>query len=324
MRVAVAVAVLCRLAFAPAIARADDVAKAEQAFNQGLAEMLVGRYDVACPLLAESHRLDPAAGALFTLAECESRWGKVTSAFIHFEQYLQAYARMTEEQRAEQGDRDRLAREQQTGLTLRAAHLTLVQPGETPPEAQVRDNGALLGTSSLGVPLTVDPGEHVITVEAPGRRTFERRFTLAPGANERIELALGEPVAKAVEPDAPRATPPARDEGASAQTVAAYATGGLGLAGLMVGAIAGAAALSEKDTVNEHCPELTCDAEGLEAVDDGRRLALVSTIGFAVGAAGVASSVVLLLTEPDDADGAAALAVMPGRDGTGASLVVRW
>ena len=48
-------------------AAAQDVASAEALFDRGLAGMRAGNYEVGCPALSESYRLDPRPGTLFTL-----------------------------------------------------------------------------------------------------------------------------------------------------------------------------------------------------------------------------------------------------------------
>jgi len=42
--------------------------------------MEAGNYAAGCPALAESQRLDPRAGTLFTLSQCEVQWGRVATA----------------------------------------------------------------------------------------------------------------------------------------------------------------------------------------------------------------------------------------------------
>jgi hypothetical protein len=88
-----------------------------------------------------------------------------------------------------------------------------------------------------------------------------------------------------------------------------------------VGIVGGVAALSSKSTLDEHCQGAICDHDGKTAADSAKSSALVSTIGFAVGAVGLASGVLLLLTRPR-ARSAAALVTTPlvGIDPHGATL----
>ena len=64
--------------------------------------MLAGRYDTGCPELAESYRLDPAPGTLFTLAECERKGGNIATALARYDDYLQLFNRMSPDEQAHQ------------------------------------------------------------------------------------------------------------------------------------------------------------------------------------------------------------------------------
>ncbi len=81
----------------PAALWAQD--RAAALFDQGLADMLAGKYDTGCPALEESYRLEPMAGALFTLAECEAQWGKSPAALEHYEQFVASLTEMQQAQR---------------------------------------------------------------------------------------------------------------------------------------------------------------------------------------------------------------------------------
>src|SRR3954465_13628820 len=67
---------------------ADDPAAAEALFNRGKADMDAGRYEAGCKAIAESQRLDPRPGGLFTLAVCETQGGRIASAMTHYGDYL--------------------------------------------------------------------------------------------------------------------------------------------------------------------------------------------------------------------------------------------
>src|SRR4051794_16280293 len=72
----------------PTAAAAQDIAAAEALFESGLADMQAGRYETGCKALAESQRIDPRGGTLFTLATCEARWGRIATAVTRFGDYL--------------------------------------------------------------------------------------------------------------------------------------------------------------------------------------------------------------------------------------------
>jgi len=292
-------------------ADAQELAVAEALFGRGLEDMLAGRYETGCPALEESLRLDPRPGTLFTLAECEGKRGRLATAVTRYEDYLSVYSRMTPDQQSKQRGRGELAAERKAELAPQVPRLTLVVPPDAPSDVTVKRGAVVLARPSLGIALPVDPGEHVIVTEAPGRAPVTTSFTIAAGEVKSITLEVGRPLAgggldRGGEP-APRlsaAAPAERvapGDGPGGRRVAAYVAGGVGVAGLALGSVAGGLALGQKGTVEDQCnPEsLVCTQEGKDAVDTGQTLGLVSTIGFGVGLSGVVLAVILLATEGD-------------------------
>jgi len=278
-------------------AMAQDSAAADALFDKGLSEMKAGQFDTGCPKLAESHRLDPRAGTLFTLAECEAQGGKLASALVHYEDYLRVFARMSAKERAGQRGREDVAKEAIARLTPEVPTLALRLPPGAPPDAVVVRNGTRLGSAALGVPLPVNPGEQHVVVELDGRRS-EQRIAIAKGEKKELVLELPAPeqVAPASAPPAAAApSAPARPT-KSRSNALAYVAGGIGLAGIAVGSVTGAMVFGKKGTIDDHCDGKACDQQGLDAADSAKTLGLVSTIGFGVGAVGLATATVLLLT----------------------------
>ena len=71
---------------------------------------------------------------------------------------------------------------------------------------------------------------------------------------------------------------------------------GTGIAGLVTSGIAGGLVLDAKSTAAAHCDRFnTCDPDGLAAAARGRTAGLVGTIAFGVGAAALATGVVLVV-----------------------------
>lgn len=283
----------------PSPALAQDIAAAEALFKRGRADMAEGRYETGCKAIAESLRLDPRPGTLFTLAVCETRWGRIATAAARYADYLSLYERLTPAEKQRQKERAREAKAQRAALSPLVPELTLVLPPGAPAGTVVQRDGTVMTGAALGVGLPVDPGEHVVTTRAPGGKAGEQRITIGKGEKKQLLLE----VKPALETGAPPAE--ARAEGADGRRTATYVIGGIGAAGLVLGGVMGGLALGEKGTVSEHCgsgigskDKAACDPVGLDAVNRGRTLALVGTIGFGVGAAGIGAAAVLLLTEP--------------------------
>lgn len=294
-------------------AAAQSTAMAETLFDRGVKDMEAGNYQSGCPAIAESHRLDPRPGTLFTLAVCETRWGKIAKAASHFRDYLELYEKLTPDQQSRQRERPQVAKQERERLLPDIPELTLSLPPDAPAGTVVKMNGVEVGAASLGIPLRVDPGEITLSTQAPGGPLREQRITLEKAAKRPITLEVAPPEPSAapppVAPAAPAPPPPAQPVGADAapsgRRTAAYVIGGVGAAGLVLGGVMGGLALGKKGVISDHCgsaigqaDEAACDSTGLEAADSVKTLGLVSTIGFGVGLAGIGTAVVLLLTEP--------------------------
>src|SRR4051812_33487281 len=93
------------LGLVPGVAAAQDVAAADALFKRGVTAMKAGDLETACPAIAESQRLDPHAGTLFTLAECENRRGHVATAVVHYASYLGQVGSLPPDQRLKHEER---------------------------------------------------------------------------------------------------------------------------------------------------------------------------------------------------------------------------
>jgi hypothetical protein len=160
----------------------------ESVFERGVADMEAGRYDRACPAIEHSYILDPRPGTLFALADCEAKRGHLAAAVGWYDAYLALYPTLPPDKRAKQGDREKLARAQRAALGAKVAELTLVLAPSAPKGTLVTRDGATVEQKALGVPVPVDPGEHVITVRAPGGNAVETRVTLAAGDRRGVAL----------------------------------------------------------------------------------------------------------------------------------------
>lgn len=285
---------------------ADDPAAAEALFESGVTAMKAGKWDAACPAIAESFRLEPRPGTLFTLAECWRKAGKIATALARYDEYLRVFDRMSAAEKGGQRGRDKIAREQAQALRGQVPRLT-VMVLEAPEGAYVERDGEKLGAPSLGQPLPIDPGEHTIVLELDGRVLDTQSVTLAAGENKTVRLRAAAnsevtPTAGSAGVAATTGAPrdPARaDSGADSgdsQRTLGYVVGAVGVAGILVGSITGLMVFGKKSTIEDNCAGTDCNREGKEAADSAQTLATVSTIAFGVGLAGVGAGSVLVLT----------------------------
>jgi hypothetical protein len=282
---------------------AQETAAASALFERGLAAMEAGRYDEGCPALEESYRIEPLAGVLFTSAECHAKWGKTATAVARYQDYLNAFERMPASQRVKQRGRDDVAKKQIAALEPKVPKLSVSLPPDAPPQTVVKRGGVVLGRPSLGVPIPVDPGEHIFTTEVPGGSPHEQRISVQPGETKSVVLEIEQAGGPEAKPRAHAAAGAASassapEPGGSSQRTLGYVIGGIGVAGVIAGSVTGALVFSKKSTVDDNCQDTLCNAEGKDAADSAKTLGLVSNIAFGVGAAGLLTGAVLILTAP--------------------------
>lgn len=253
--------------------------------------MEAGDFPAACPALAESYRLDPLLGTLFTLAECERLARRSATALGHYEAFLAKVKALPPGERHRHKDREKVALQQRDVMSVVAPRLVLKLPlaaVDTRLRARVDLDGLEVPLASLGASMRVDPGSHNVSVTTPDG--VERSAVSVVEREEKIvELALPKPL--------PLVGAPAPQPPSAGAPIAAYVAGGVGAAGLVVGAVAGILAITKKSEVDAGCDaNKRCSPAGKAAADALQSRALVSNIGFAVGAVGVGVSIVLLLT----------------------------
>jgi hypothetical protein len=165
---------------------------------------------------------------------------------------------------------------------------------------RVTMDGELVADRLEGTAISVDPGEHTFTFEAPDHSVVTRKLVILEGQKDRREaIALGTAPTSASRDRAEAASePPSRERGAGmgTQRVLALIAGGLGVVGLGIGTAFGVMALSEKTDANSVCPNQCTSQDGVNKWNDATSKGNVSTIAFVAGGAGVVAAAVLWFT----------------------------
>ncbi len=319
---------------------AGDADRAEKLFQRGLADMLAGRHETGCELIAQSLRIDFTPGTLFTLAECRAAQGKIATAIDHYTEFLQAWGALSPEQQEAHQERLEVSKRERKVLLERVPTMELRLPADAPAGTVVMKNGVVLDPGMLGKALRVDPGEHIFVTQAPGEPVAERRTVIAAGQHLTMTLPVdtsapdadprGE-VAGSPSPDpspvpvvasATDAPPlPAEPPGAPAW---AHAAIGVGAAGIAVGAVTGFMVLAERRTIRDECLGHACSRTGRKAAEDAQRIGTISTVAFALGVAGLgAAAVGYWVVPPSDAQ-RVAVSVAPATGGVVVGASSRW
>ena len=279
----------------------QDPAAAEELFRQGRAAAEKRDFLSACAKFRESNRLDPAVGTLFNIADCEEKLGRFATSWTLFQEVAQRLAN--------DDDRHAIAARRAQALEARVPMLSVHLVAAARAGVQVRRDGIVLGDASLDTALPVDPGEHVVIVEAPGAEPAQFRTTVGEGEHAQLQVSVGAP-SPAFKGTGAAGGTPASSAGAS--HAAAYVIGGVGVAGLITGAVAGLLVLDRKSTVNDNCKAHLCNQTGLDAAREGKTLGIVTTVGLVTGALGLGAASYLFLTTPAPNENARASAYLVG------------
>jgi len=332
VRSAVFALTLAAFALRSAPALAGDEAAAEALFLEAKKLAAAGKLAEACPKFAESNRLDRGAGTLIHLADCYEKNNQSASAWATFKDAASAA------QALGRADWQKLATQRAAALEPKLAKLT-IKVQEPVEKIEVTRDGAPTSQASWGTPIPVDVGTHTVQATAPTHKPFKTVIKVAKDG-DRIEVVVPKldaapPATAAAKPAGPAAAPPppvvhGGDEGAGQRTVG-FIVGGVGVAGIAVGAVTGLVAMGKNSDSKQACPNDggCANADGVSANESAKTFGLVSTIAFIAGGVGVAAGAILIFTAPSDSSSRSAQAkrergirVVPATDGRSANVSV--
>ncbi|MCU0685317.1 MAG: hypothetical protein MUF34_24270 [Polyangiaceae bacterium] len=249
---------------------------AQSLFDEARALMSQNNYVEACPKLRESYRLEPASGTLVNLAVCHEQEGKLAMAYVEYNETL------SRAQREGRRERERFARQRVDALTskLTILRVQVEAPRESP---RVTLDGVELVQAAWGIAIPLDPGAHVLEATVPDREPFQQRVQ-ARGVGEAQTVRV--PPFGVGSEGTPRS---ALNRSPSTQRTTALVIGGVGLAGLGLGAVAGIVARSRWNDATDACPDRQCaDPKNVRLDGPAKTWADVSTVSFLGGGAATA------------------------------------
>jgi hypothetical protein len=281
----------------PSTATAAPSERAAALFDEGVAALKAGHFETACPTLEQSHSLEASLGTLLALADCLERWQRPAAASARYAQFVDAVARASPAEARYRAAQVAFARTALARLEPQIPRLVLTSAAPLPSDARVVLDGEELPPRALAGALPLEPGHHVLETLAPGHQPWRVELELTIGEHHRSSLELGPPLpALEPAPAPPREIVPIGSVGAavdereapasagSAWRTVGWGLGGLGLASVGVGVVAGTLLL-------ETCPGLDCAARE----ERGKRLALITDLGLGIGVAALVSSVIVLV-----------------------------
>lgn len=298
-----------------------DAQLAQSLFERGRTLMTNGQYAEACPVLAESQRLDPGDGTLLNLALCHEKEGRTATAWSEFNLALSGAVKDG------RTDREDLARQRIAGLEPRLSHLTVIVPPGSDGMAIALD-GVTLGPAAWGVAAAVDPGAHHVVATLRGQVTSDQTVDVHADADDHVvTVPLPAPAPPlVVSPPAPIVTTCAAGRVWDGSTCVRphrekspwrWVAGGGALVASALTVGAGIVAVENHSTMTSLCdvPRNFCSSQaGVDAASNATTWAWVSTVSLGVAVASAAAFVFW----PDRK-----LTVTPGASANGASLLVQ-
>lgn len=239
---------------------------AEALFEQGRAAMDKGDLDHACPMLAESERLDPGGGTLLNLALCHDRQGRIATAWAEYKEALSVAIRDGRNERRD------FAKQRIDALEPRLPRLVVAPPQEVLSGLQISVDDKILVPELYGGSYPVDPGAHRVVARAPGRVTWSITVNADERATANARVPMLVPLAAAAPDKARFAT-------------ASWVFGAVALAGVGVTAAAGGVALAADSEARSKCiasRDFCSDIDGETAASRAKTAAWVSTGGLGV------------------------------------------
>jgi hypothetical protein len=293
---------------APALA-ADDTARAaaRRLATAGVEAYQRDDYNVAVEKLEKAYEMLRVPSVGLWLARALVKQGKLVAAS---ERYTEVGRLSTTSGDVEvQNKAKQDAATELEALNPQIPNVVIRVEGAETSQLKLKLDGKEISSAVVGEQQPVDPGKHHIEA-ALGEQTQATDVTVAraetktatlrfAGATTPAAAAASHTPAAAPEPTS--AAPASSSKAGSTRTVVAWATLGVGAAGLIVGGVTGGMAMSKKSDLeaSPDCADHTCFRGTMEGdVNSYQTLRTVSTIGFIGGGVLAATGVVLLLTRP--------------------------
>jgi hypothetical protein len=238
--------------------------------------------------------LAPRFEVLYNVAQCHYQLQDYAGALRAFERYLTDGGGQIEA--------DERARVETTIEDLRG-RVAQVRVETNVSGAEITVDDVVVGTTPLSEALLVSEGRRRVAASKPGFVPFSRFVDLAGRDTTAVNLVLAPIAMPTAAPAAAAAPPPATPSPPTPpRGTRSVAPGlvalGIGAVGVGVGAAFGLVAVDNRNDLDRMCSDRACPPAAQGQISALQRDAVISTVGFAVGAAGVAAGAAWLLFAP--------------------------
>jgi hypothetical protein len=283
-----------------ALSRRSAAVDPEDVYRSAVADFKAGSYAAACPKFGEARRLRPdSSPALQGLAQCYEKLGKTASAWGKYRELVVDLKARGETERSE------AAAQRADELAKILSTVTIAPGSPDTPGLIIRLDGEDVPRVMFGNKMNADPGAHTLEATAPAHEVWRTTISIGDRNDARVvqvPALVAVPVARDVV--APSTPPPS---GWGTRRIAGVSVGGVGVAGVIVGAVTGALVGKKVADSKASCTAdfSSCRQPGYDLQHQARTLANVSDATFAIGGAAVITGVVLVATAPRAASASA-------------------
>jgi len=245
-------------------------AQAREHFNRGVKLYEEDDFRTALIEFKRAYELAPNPTLLFNIGNSYYQLREYADALRTLEQYVREVGNAIPKEQRAQVDREL------EELRGRVARVTF----QGPAGAELSMDDTKLGTLPLSPNQIISAGRHRLTVTKPGFKPTTKDVDIAGGDTLTIPFDLKHE-------DAPASPAPSADverRPSHAASITAFSIGAIGLA---VGVVGGIGAISAKSDLDDQCSGKTCPRSAEDDLDAFDRNGVLSTVGFAVGAAGL-------------------------------------
>jgi hypothetical protein len=337
MRSRLLLAALLGASLAVAPARADDAAEKEgrALFKQASQKVADGDLVDALDLYRSSYARLPSPKTLVNIATVLNSLGRYAEAANTYQEYLDHAV-----DPARKADVEKLLLK----LDARVGRLRVTVDD---PRATVRVDGKVLDAKGGVASVRAEPGPHAVSAEGEGVPPVTMNVTTVAGQETPVTLHVARPPPPPAPPPEPPSPPPARvlppppppvlvpvppvvvdrradlhPAASRGRRVAGLVFGGAGAVGLGLAAGFGIDAVSKANASSPYCTASNqCEQTGLDLRGAAVRSQTAGLVSAGIGAALVATGVVLFVTAPSASGGArVGVTVVP----SGAALDAVW
>jgi len=280
---------------------AADVSAARELGKEGIRLADANKCAEAIDKLARAEKLYHAPTILGRLGECQVRVGKIVLGTENLQRVVhEALPANPPPQFVKARER---AQKVLSEAQPKIGKLKIVVNAPPKVEVTIKIDGEVVSSAFVGAERPTDPGEHFVEATAPGYLKSSETVVLKEAGSDSVVLTLKvDPEGPPPPPpdDHPKLPPPVVVEpppsGGSGLKTVGWISLAVGGAGLVVGTIGGVAALSAKSDLDRLCGAAkSCPSSAKGTLDSANTAAAVSTVGFIIGAVGVAAGVTFLL-----------------------------